>query len=350
MNQSWSSHHDANNQYFRGNSHSMTTTSNIPYDPNQYMQRQLPNSFINQPQQVVVDERPSKKVQFARPIEQQTVTRSPIAATQSWHEPSVTTTDVSTSTTRQDPVLNRQSVHRPLVPKTNTVLAQIPIEKPIYVGIDHRATLAERGQTTAHKHHHKGNNDSTHNHRSRPHAHHQHKHHESSDSSPSKNNIQSNKSFDPAQGNISNTHRSLTTTSTSTSTPNKLIQHTEQQMFDGNEIKIPKTRSNRQHTEQQTLINSDIKQSRNKKNHSQNQNQQPQSQQNHQEQHHQQQQQQRTTVNRNNSPLRTETARRVENKQPGSPVTRIPISQSQQRQKQTTMSMPTTANLTRTRV
>jgi hypothetical protein len=135
MNQSWPTSHDFNNQYYPGNSLPMTTPSNIPYDSNQY-------------QQVPPEERQSKKVQFGHPIQQQIVSKNPLTSTQSWHEPSITNNDVSTPTTRQEPVITRRTV----MPKTNTSLAPVRVEKPIYVGIDHRATLAERGQTTSHTH------------------------------------------------------------------------------------------------------------------------------------------------------------------------------------------------------
>jgi len=344
MTQSWSPNHDANDQFYQNNSFPMTTTSNIPYDPNQYIHTKIPNTFMNQSQQVILDERSSKKVQFARPIEQQTPSKIPLTNAQSWHEQSVTNNDMSVSATKQEPVLTRQSVHRSVMPKTNTLLTQVPIQKPIYVGIDHRATLAERGQTTANKRHHKNNEktnfDITNNHRTHSHTQHQHKHQELNDFSTSKNNIPSNKSVESSQIKLPSTHRSLTTTSTSTIIPNKLIQHTEQPIFNNNEIKTSRTRGQRQpqaqQTEQPIFIDNDTKQS-NRGNHSQHR----------QQEHHQQQ---RTTVNRNNSPLRTEKVRRVENKQQNtSPVMRTPISQSQQqRQKQSTM--PSTANITRTRV
>ncbi|CAF4676486.1 unnamed protein product, partial [Rotaria magnacalcarata] len=80
-------------------------------------------------------------------------------------------------------------------------------EKPIYVGIDHRATLAERGQRNASKRQHtngdKNNidvsNSGTSNHRTRSRTHRQHKHQDSNDSSTSKVNHQSNKMSDPSQ-------------------------------------------------------------------------------------------------------------------------------------------------------
>jgi hypothetical protein len=303
MNQSWTSHHDSNNQFYQGNSHPMGTTPNIPYDPYQYVHVQIPNTFMNQSQQIMLEERPSKKVQFARPIEQQVPSKNPLNSTLSWHEPSVTNTDVSTSTTRQDPVLTRQTVHRSLVPKTSISLTSASMQKPIYVGIDHRATLAERGQTTANKHHHKNNGDITNNNRTRPHTHHQHKHQEPNDSSNLKNNTSPRKSLEPLQVKLSGTNRPLTTTSTSTITPNKSIQHTEQPIFNDNEIKISKTRTNRNHTEQLTLIDNDTKPSRSRGNNRQ------------------QQQQQRTIINRNDSPLRTE-VRRVENTQQSKAVNR----------------------------
>lgn len=339
MNQSWTSHHDANNQYYPNNTHSMPPTSAIPYDPNQYGHMQNINPFMSQSQQMTMEDRPSKKVQFARPLDNQSSSfRNPLTGTQSYNEISTTnTTDVSTTSSRPEPIITRQSAHRPIVPKTAIPMTQIPLEKPIYVGIDHRATLAERGQITAHKHHHKNNPENGNNHRSRSHTHHQHKHQEPNDSFNTRNNIPTIRSFDPTQGT-----RTLTTTSTSTSamTQSRSVAHIEQSPFNDNDIKMSRNRGSRQHTDRQTTTNNDPKSTRSRS--SQSQQREP--------------QQQRATMSRNNSPLRTEGARRVENKQPSTLILTAPISQtqhqSQSRQRQNTMpsTMIPTTNTARARV
>jgi hypothetical protein len=368
MNQSWSSH-DINNQFYQSNAHSMAAgTSNMSYDPNQYVYNQMSNTFLNQHPQPVVEERPSKKVQFARSTQQQPLFKAPLTSTQSWHESSATTNDISTSTNRQEPVLSRQSVHRSAMPISDLSSTQASIQKPIYVGIDYKATLAERGQSTTNERQQKSTEknhsdglDS--NQRARPHVHHSHhKSRSSNDSSSTSNTLQSNRSSEPLPAKLSNPPRSLTTTSTSTIIPNRQTQFTERQSnFDheakilktrsiqrsqppnmekqssfDNGIKIPKTRGIRdlqtQHTEQKSPVNNDIKASKINKHHS----------------HHQQQ---HVTAHRNNSPSHNETIRRVENKQ-STPVMRIAISQQQQRQKQSTLpsTLTNTANVARTRI
>jgi hypothetical protein len=320
-------HHEINNPLYPGSSIPMITTQpNMSYDPNQYIHN---STYPNQSQ----DERPSKKVQFARPIQQQITSSKPLTNTQSWHEASITNIDASTSTGRQEQVFSKPSA---VVSRANTSIPVTSAQKPIYVGIDHRATLAERGQRKAIKRHHnnneKNNSTTTNTHRSNSHNHHQHKQQEVSDPSISKSTIPSNKSFESLQTNVPGTHRILTTTSTST---NKPIQHVEQPIINDNEVR--KTRSNRQslhqHVEQQTLIENDPKSARLRSNASQ-------------QKHHQQQP--RTVVNRNNSPDWNEGARRVENKQQIVFTANPPITQTQPRQKQSTV--PVTMSVTRTRV
>ena len=131
----------------------MTITSSVPYDPNQFAHTQIPNTFVNQPQQGILEERASKKVQFARPLQQQqppSSSKTLLTTTQSWPEPSAVTNDTFLLSTRQESSSNRQSLHRSVMPTASTQASQ---QKPIYVGIDHKATLAERGQTKASKRH-----------------------------------------------------------------------------------------------------------------------------------------------------------------------------------------------------
>jgi hypothetical protein len=340
----WSTPQDLNNQFYQGTSLPITTASSIAYDLNQYTHNQIPKTFNNQSQQVPFEERPSKKVQFARQIQQQGSPKIPLTGTQSWHEPSSTNNDLSGTIMRQEPLSTRQSGHRTIIPTSNISSSHASVQKPIYVGIDHRATLAERGQTTTHKHHHK-NGDKTNsdgpgsmknNHRTRSHTHHQHKNQETNNVQSSRSNIQSNKPLEPLQVKLSSTHRSGTTNSTSTIIVNKQVHQGEQPIFNDIEMKVPKTRGKRQaqsqQIEQQTTFDNEIKPSKNKGNHSQ----------------------QRQPHHRHHSPQRTETTRRLENRHQGTPIMRIPISQQQQQQrhKQLSMSSPMISppTITRTRV
>jgi hypothetical protein len=345
MNQSWSSHHDGNNQFYQNYSH---PTSNIPYDPHQYAHNHMSNTFINRSQQML-DERPSKKVQFAHPIQQRgSSMKAPLTSAQSWHDISPANNDMTNSITRQEPISDRQTIHRSVMPISDPSSSQVSQQKPIYVGIDYKATLAERGQATAPKRHHK-TNEKNHsdavdsNSRARPNTHHHHNNHRSqtsNDSSNSSSTQQQNRPSEPLQAKLSNPQRILTTTSTSTVIPNRQTQHMEQQSSFDNGIKIAKTRAIRtqpaQSTEQRSPPHDEIKSSRSKKHHSHN------------------QQQQNVMEHRNGSPAYHETIRRVDNKQ-GTPVMQIPISQQQQqqqRQKQSSIPsmMTNSMNITRTRI
>ena len=305
MSQSWSASHDMNNPFHTG-------TSNMSYDPNQYI---YSNPFFNQSQPVTVEERSVKRVIFANPIQQQITSNKHLTNTHSWHETSAKNNDPSASLARHDPVSNRQTVHQSMIPsKTKIPLSSTSVQRAVYLGIDHRATLAERGQTTANKRHHKSTDKTNSTHRSHTHSHHPPKHQDSSDSSISKSHISSTKSLEPSQGNIPGTHRTLTTTSTSTIIP---IKHNEQGIINENDSK--KSRAGRrlqsQHVEQQSFLDNDVKTTRNRTNLSQ------------------QKQHQHSIMHRNNSPARNDAVRRIEIKQTA-PIINIPISQS--RQKQTT--------------
>ncbi|CAF3629471.1 unnamed protein product [Rotaria socialis] len=327
MNQSWASHHDVNNQYYPMNPLTMSS-SNMPYDPQQYISNQMHSSSMNQAQSMLPDERSSKKVQFARTVQQGPPSKTPLSSTQSWHEPSATTNDLSVSMSNQDSILTRQSVHRSVQSTSNTSPAQAAVEKPIYVGIDHRATLAERVQRNASKRQHtngdKNNidisNSSTSNHRTHSHAHHQHKHQDSNDSSTSKVNNQSNKMSGPLQARLSNNHRSGTTTMPSAA-PNRSVHHSEQPIINENDTKLTKRQQHRQahvqSAEHQLLVDNEIKSSRQRGGAGQSQ---------------PQKQPLNQLINRNNSPARADTTRRTENKQEPMPIARISLSsQPQQR-------------------
>ena len=135
MVQSWPSPHDTNNSFYSVNSHQMI------YNPNQFSHGQFSNTINNQPQPIKLQERPSKKVQFSPSCELQQ--RSSLKSLN-------TTNDVSVPppTKKPIPLSNKLSTHRStavVAPATSSV------QKPIYVSIDYKATLAERSQTVPNK-------------------------------------------------------------------------------------------------------------------------------------------------------------------------------------------------------
>lgn len=323
MTASWSGALDLNTPYYPNTSIPMTASTHPQISP-QYNQDYM---YGPQPPPIPIEERPSKKVQFARPIEQKIISTIPLTATHSWHEPSLTNTHEIAN--RQDLSTNKSSVHPSMLPtKTNvTVPSAAVVQKPIYVSIDHRATLAERGQTKADKHHHKNpdksNSNATTHHRSRAHAQPPSKHQESIDPSSSKHNASTGRPVESVP------HRVLTTTSTSTIPPNRQMQSMEQQpLIQENPMK--RTRHNH-HNEQQSTMENEIKPSGIRTNPSQIK---PHS---------------RSNTNRTTSPGRNEVIRRIEIKQPIGPTASIPLSQSQSRSKSSHQAV-TSNNITRTRI
>jgi hypothetical protein len=139
MAQSWPPPQNNNNSFYLINSHQMTPSYNISYDPNQYNHAQISKTMKQ-------EERPSKKVHFSPSIQQQPPALKPLSSTQSWQNINVTPTNISVPK-KSMPLSNKLSTT--VEPNTSSV------QKPIYVTIDHKATLAERGQTTANKHHRK---------------------------------------------------------------------------------------------------------------------------------------------------------------------------------------------------
>jgi hypothetical protein len=311
----------------------MTPPYNIPYMPNQYNHNKTSNTINNQSKTVISDERPSKKVQFSTSHQQQqTSTLKPLINTQSWHESNIKTNDTSAptaTTTKRVPLSNRSSTPQStaVIPKISS--AQTPVEKAIYVGIDYKATLAERGQTVANKRHGKNTeknhsdrlNSSTDKHRSRSHTNHQHKHRTPTDSP--KVSFDS-KSFDSLQPKSIDSQRILTK---SLST-NKVPQNNEQIPL------VNKTKS-RNHHRHQSLVTNEIKPSQSLENPRQH------------RRHHQKHLS-------NDSSLNTQSStRRIENKQASTPIMRIPLSQfDQQHQKQPIIPsvVTSTTNITRTRI
>ena len=116
------------------NPRSTFTTPQIQFDPTTYAQP------------VMSEERPLRKVQFAAPDRSSArESRRPLATTQSWHEPSAASHIVPVRTSRSEPLSARRSVIGAIAAVPSTPLN--PVEKSIYVDIDHKATLAVRGQT-----------------------------------------------------------------------------------------------------------------------------------------------------------------------------------------------------------
>jgi hypothetical protein len=234
MTQSVSSHYDPNKAFYQMNSASMATMSNISYDPNQFIHAQTSN---NQSQPVIFENASPKKIRFAPSHHQQgTSVKKPLTGTQSWHELSITTND--TPTTR--PI---STMHGSITTMANT---KPSAPKPIYVDIDHRATLAERGQTTATNS--DGLNFNPNKVRKRPNVRHQYKHQELFDSSPSKAHIIPSKSVDSLQTKVPSSQRSRSA--------NRLVQNSDQMPLVNNEIIPSKNRENHRHhrRRQQVLI------------------------------------------------------------------------------------------------
>ena len=116
------------------NPRSTFTASQIQFDPTQYAHPALS------------EERPLKKVQFV-PSDRSSAreSRRPLATTQSWHEPTATGQILPVRTSKSEPLSARRSVIGAVAVVPSTPAH--PAEKSIYVHIDHKATLALRGQT-----------------------------------------------------------------------------------------------------------------------------------------------------------------------------------------------------------
>jgi hypothetical protein len=316
----------------------MTPPYNMSHMLNQYNDAQIPNMIDNKSKIVVPEERPSKKVQFFSSIQQQqqqqqTPALKPLVSTRSWHEFS---NMYGPTTIKSMPLSNKSSIPRSTAVLPKMSPTQTPVEKPIYVGIDHKATLAERGQTVAHKRHRKngektpsdGSNSSISNHQTRSHTNHQHKHQRQTDSPKININTIPNKSFDSFQPKSSHSQSLL---------KNNLSQNIEQNSFIPNEIRPTKSSNN--HRQKPSSLNNEIKPLKNQENHRQHR---------HHRQHHR-------STHTNDSPLNNtqSSLRRIESKQSGTPVMRIPLSQfNHQHQKQPiTLSLATTTtSIIRTRV
>lgn len=293
----------------------MTTSYNIPYMPDQYNHTPIPNIINDQSKTVMSEERPSNKIQSTSFQQRQTTPLKPLVNTHSWHESNNMITPRKT-TTKPDRLSNRSSVARltSTSPKTRT-----PVEKPIYVGIDHKATLAERGQAVAQKRRRKireknpsnGVNSPLNNHRTRAVT----AHRTPTDSPTSNIHTASNKPFESLQPKSSNSQRILIESGSA----NKLIPF----ISNNNEIK---PRNN--HQQQQLSINNEINWSKNRGNQPQN------------RRHHTQE----LSLNPQTS------TRRIENQQSNKPVMRIPLSQFNHQHPKQPIILSTTTRITRTRM
>ena len=107
--------------------------------------------FSHSSSQVPQEEpRNSKKNQSSRQVLQQQSTRNPLQTTQSWQESAPINNEFQSTAVR--PELNNNQnrlLHRPFVAIPASISA--PMQKPIYVGIDHDATVAERTSKTLKK-------------------------------------------------------------------------------------------------------------------------------------------------------------------------------------------------------
>ena len=261
----------------------MTSSYNQHYIPHQ---GQIPETT----KPVIPEERPSKKVQFSSSNQQQqTSAFKPLTNTQSWHESS----DVSAQTTgKHVPLSNRSSLPRTSVVMPKTLSTRPTIEKPIYIGVDFQATLAERGQTNSSKRnrrngeksHSDGLNSSTNIHTVHPHSIRLHKHQT------------------PTGSPKSNIETSLHKSSDSQRTVMK--SRSGQNIEQSNEFKSVKSRHHhRQQQQQQPSMNNEVKR--------------PKSRESHRRHHHQ----------HSSSPASIQhMTRQNETKQSDTPVMRIPLS------------------------
>ncbi|CAF0977493.1 unnamed protein product [Rotaria sp. Silwood1] len=311
-NQTWQFLHDANNSLYSTESRRITPSYNISYNPNEYIHAQVPDTIKNQSQTVTFDERLPKRGPFASSSQQQqqkTLALKPLASTQSWHESSITSNNMSVSRKRISSS-NRSSTLRSLTSVPSKPSAQAPVQKAIYVTIDYTATLAERGQTVANEYHRKngeryhsdGSNSSTNNHRIRSRVNHRHKHQHSTDLCSSSIHIPSSKSLDTFQAKLSGSQHTIPKSMST----NRLAKNIEQMPFINNETKQFRSRS---HHRQQSLQTNQVKPSKSRENHQQ-----------HKRQHHS------SPSNELSFPIES-SIRRIDNKHSNRQMMRIPLSQ-----------------------
>ena len=254
--QSWPSFHNVHNRLHRDNSYPMITSFKTQYD------HTIP--AIDQPQQIVLEERLSKRVKFAQPLQQTVASKSPLTHTQSWSESTATTNDTSMSTTQQEILSNKLDTHRLGASVRNTSLNQAARGKPIYITIDHQATLAERDQRKAQKLHRrtrdKNNVGELHSnqntHRTASHTRHQKKQHQLIDSSTSHNNVQSNNLSESSKVKLLN---ALMTTSTLTMPTNQQMKVAQQPTWSPNRVKSSKAKVDHHSSSRKLLLDKERK-------------------------------------------------------------------------------------------
>ncbi|CAF3376338.1 unnamed protein product [Rotaria socialis] len=261
-NQIWRLSHQANNSFHPMNSLSSTSSYNIPYVSTQKLRTELPTMISNQSQNMMFNERLSKKEQYAL---------KSLTNTQSCRLSSSTTDDMALSTKKIKPV---RLSHRAPVSETKTVASNIsigkpPVKKAIYLSIDHRATLAERCHTVANEQHRRNLehnymnelNSSTNS--CQTHRYINHQYQNVNDSSNMNIYATSNKSFDMLQNKLSNTnHRREHSSSI-----NRLAQDIDEASLIHNEIPQSRPKSDRR---AQSLANRRIRSSKSRENHQHN--------------------------------------------------------------------------------
>lgn len=97
------------------------------------------------------------------PSNRKSTSKKPLSSAQSWHE--ILEPTFPTTATKSIPLFSRSSVSRASTGTLIIPTTRASIEKPVYIGIDFQATLAERSQTNNRK-----------SHRGRSETHHQHRH------------------------------------------------------------------------------------------------------------------------------------------------------------------------------
>ena len=145
INHLWTSPANANYSVYPINTFPILT----PHNSEQY-ERVFPSSETktNQRNMVIFEERSLKKVQFSPPVAHAAPLK-PLSSAQSWHE--ISQVPVSAPTTKSVPLKPRSSAPRASISVSILPADHRPVEKPIYIGVDFSATLAERSQTTGPK-------------------------------------------------------------------------------------------------------------------------------------------------------------------------------------------------------
>ncbi|UJR21333.1 hypothetical protein I4U23_024427 [Adineta vaga] len=265
----WPSSHEMNNSFYPLNILQSVPSFNIPYDPNQQLHPQFSNTINENSPRLKFGERSPKKVHFAPTPSptSQIVSMKPLTNAHSWHESHPSMSNPSDSVINKPMRLsNRSSAPRSSTNSRKIVSSQASVAKPIYIGIDHQATLAERSKRTVHKRQRKNHEEIpsdrfivTNNHQSsRSHPQNQEnqqKHHKQTDSPRSDHEMMLNRYLETLQPNLSVTQRPITK---SIST-NRVTQNIDQITFPPNDIKPSKSRNVRR---QQSAINGEIKPSK----------------------------------------------------------------------------------------